>query len=46
MGHKHGLWIDNWYNEFVCEKLEAFATDGQTHHKRAVERLKQIAISP
>ncbi|MGD2177978.1 MAG: DUF3795 domain-containing protein, partial [Anaerolineae bacterium] len=30
---------------FVCQKLEAFATDGQEHHREAVERLKQIATS-
>jgi hypothetical protein len=29
--------------EFLCEKLEAFANDGQAHHKAAVERLKRIA---
>jgi hypothetical protein len=27
----------------VCQKLDAFANDGQAHHKVAVERLKQIA---
>ncbi len=32
-------------DEFVCEKLEAFATDGQAHHREAVERLKRIATS-
>lgn len=32
-------------DEFVCEKLEAFAADGQAHHREAVERLKQIARS-
>jgi len=32
-------------DEFVCEKLEAFASDGQTHHREAVERLKRIAQS-
>jgi hypothetical protein len=31
--------------EFVCEKLEAFANDGQAHHRDAVERLKRIAKS-
>ncbi|MFO7742264.1 MAG: DUF3795 domain-containing protein [Anaerolineae bacterium] len=32
-------------DEFVCEKLEAFANDGQAHHREAVEHLKQIAKS-
>jgi hypothetical protein len=32
-------------DEFVCEKLEAFATDGQTRHREAVERLRKIAES-
>lgn len=32
-------------DEFVCEKLEAFASDGQQSHKEAVERLKQVAKS-
>jgi hypothetical protein len=32
-------------SEFVCERLEAFANDGQTHHKEAVEHLKQMAKS-
>jgi hypothetical protein len=31
--------------EFVCEKLEAFANDGQAHHRDAVERLKRTARS-
>lgn len=30
-------------DEFVCARLEAFAGDGQQHHRDAVERLKQIA---
>lgn len=30
-------------DEFVCEKLQAFATDGHAHHREAVERLKRIA---
>jgi hypothetical protein len=30
-------------DEFVCDRLEAFATDGQAHHREAVERLKKIA---
>jgi hypothetical protein len=32
-------------DEFVCAKLDAFASDGQQHHRDAVERLKQIAPS-
>jgi hypothetical protein len=32
-------------DEFVCEKLSAFANDGHQHHKDAVERLKRIADS-
>jgi hypothetical protein len=32
-------------DEFVCDKLEAFANDGQAHHREAVERLEQIAKS-
>lgn len=31
--------------EFVCEKLEAFAADGQPSHREAVERLKRMAKS-
>jgi hypothetical protein len=31
--------------DFLCEKLEAFAGDGQPHHKEAVERLSRIAQS-
>jgi hypothetical protein len=30
-------------DELVCDRLEAFATDGQAHHREAVERLKKIA---
>jgi hypothetical protein len=32
-------------DQFACEKLEAFATDGQAHHREAVEHLKQLAKS-
>lgn len=28
--------------EFVCGKLEAFASDGAAHHRRSVENLKRI----
>jgi hypothetical protein len=31
--------------QFVCQKLEAFATDGQARHREAVERLRRIAKS-
>ena len=31
-------------DEFVCEKLEAFASDSEAH-REAVERLKEIATS-
>jgi hypothetical protein len=32
-------------DEFVCALLEAFANDGQAHHREAVEHLKHIATS-
>lgn len=32
-------------DEFICDKLEAFANDGSPSHKEAVEQLKQIARS-
>jgi len=31
--------------QFVCQKLEAFATDGQARHREAVERLKRLVKS-
>jgi hypothetical protein len=37
-GHDHCFQC----RDFVCEKLEAFASDGMDHHRRAVENMKRI----
>lgn len=37
-GHDHCFQC----RDFVCEKLDAFASDGMDHHRRAVENMKRI----